>query len=224
MRSNEILDYLAEKEAVLTESHFVYTSLNHGPAYVNMRQVAHEAGFMRSIGDTMAVWARRLSPDIVLGPETLGRTLAGYTADPLQCQAIWCDIVDNPGEPKKAVFSPKLGFDRLLPGKRVVVVDDLLTTGGSILAAVTAAQEAGADVVGAVCAVRRTPDVGEEACGVPVLGVLAEVSGFEMMSWEECKQRGPCSRNEPIVRRPGHGWKWEQEHPDYVGGYVDSPS
>ncbi len=225
MEATQILGFLAEREAVLTGSHFVYTSQsNHGTAYINMRQVAQEAGFMSSVGYDLAVRLKSFQPDIVLGPETLGRTLADHVGPSLDCQAIWCDIVEQKDGSKKAVFSEKLNFTRLLPGKRLVVVDDLLTTGGSIFAAVTAAREGGADVVGAACVVRRTPDVGASECGVPKLEVLAEVQGFEVMSPEECNERGPCSQHAPIVRRPGHGWKWEETHPDYAGGYIDTPN
>jgi orotate phosphoribosyltransferase len=223
MEAQKILDHLARNEAVLTGRHFVYSSFtDHGPAYINMRAVAHDAGFMSRIGEELAEQLAPLGADIVLGPETLGRTLADHTGAALGCMAIWCDIVDSgQGTNKKAVFSPKLDFRRLLPGKRVVIVDDLLTTGGSIWNTAMAARDGGADVVGAAAVVRRTPDVGADACGVPELKVLSEVEGFEKLTVKECEEHGPCSRLEPIVRRPGHGWKWEQAHPDYAGGYVD---
>jgi orotate phosphoribosyltransferase len=228
VEANEILSYLAKREAVLTGKHFVYTSKdvqtsknNHGPAYINMRQVAHDTGFLSRVGGEMAARLAPLQPDLVLGPETLGRTLANSTGVALGIPAIWCDIVEPNHGPKYATFSPKLNFQRLLPGKRVVIVDDLLTTGGSISLTAIAARKEKANIIGAACVVRRTPDVGAPQCSVPVLKVLAEVEGFEVLTSDECEQRGPCSRAEPIVRRPGHGWQWEAEHPDYSGGYTD---
>lgn len=222
MEASEILDYLAANEAVLTGNHFVYTSDNHGPAYINMRQIAHDAGCLSRVGKEIAAQLAPLQPQIILGPETLGRTLADHTAPALDgCMAIWCEIVEVSPSVKCVVFNPKLNFQRLLPGKRVAIVDDLLTTGGSISLTAIAARDLGADVVGAACAVRRTPDVGPKACSVPELKVLAEVEGFEMLTPSECEERGPCSRLEPIVRRPGHGWKWEERHPEYKGGYTN---
>lgn len=222
MEENEVLNGLSSHQAVLTGKHFVYTSGAHGSAYINMREAAHDARFMRAIGQEMAHQLEDLNPEIILGPETLGRTLAGYVAAKLGIPAIWCDMVElNPDTHEKlAVFSDKLNFSRLLPGKRVAIVDDLLTTGSSLMAASRAAMAEGADVIGAACAVRRTPDVGAHECGVPELKVLAEIQGFGVLTLGECASIGPCSRNEPIVLRPGHGWKYQQKHPDYPGGYV----
>lgn len=216
MLESEILERLAEGEAVLTGLHFVYTAGDHGTAYINMRAVAHQTDFLEELGEDLSEVLKEYNVDIVVGPETLGRDLARFTASWLSVESAWCDIVEVDGV-KQAVFSPKLNFARLFPGKRVAVVDDLLTTGGSIRLTVEAVQAAGGEVVVAAAVVRRTPDITAEKCGAPELVVLAEVQGFEKFTEEECAAHGPCSRQVPVVARPGHGWKWLEEHPDYPG-------
>jgi orotate phosphoribosyltransferase len=219
MSEQQILGHLAEEGAVLTGSHFIYTSSMHGTAYVNMRTVAHQARWLQNIGSELAwrigsLWGVT-DVDVIIGPETLGRTLAGYTAEREKSwSAIWCDIVEMDGV-KRAVFSPKLNFGRLVKGKRVVLVDDLLTTGGSLKLGADLVSENGGELLGAVVVVRRTPDVTAEKCGVPYLSVLADIPGFVTFTPEDCAVIGPCSRNTPVVLRPGHGHKWIKDHPGY---------
>lgn len=225
MDAQEILSELAEAEAVLTGLHFVYTSGerggNHGPAYINMRRVAHKTVFLDAVAADLGEAVRSLRPDMVIGPETLGRTLADKVGSYLGIDAIHCDIVELEDGSKVARFSPKLDLGRLVKGKRFVIVDDLLTSGGSIKLVAELIVEHGGIVVGAGVVVRRSPDVGAEQCGVPELRVLAEVQGFVVLTRDQCEASGPCSRDEPIVRRPGHGWKLEQDEPNAKPGFRD---
>lgn len=215
MRDVQILDYLGRHKAVLTNSHFIYTSGMHGTSYINMREVAHDVEWMGEVGQSLSHRLHPYDVDLVLGPETLGRTLATLTAswNP-GAVAIWCDIDEEAGE-KRASFSPKLNFDRLVVGKRVAIVDDLLTTGSSIKATANLVTEVGGEVIVGAAVVRRTPDVTAEMCGVPALEVLADVEGFKVFTEDECASEGPCSVRKPVVLRPGHGWKWVETHPDY---------
>jgi orotate phosphoribosyltransferase len=222
MQSSEILSHLAENQAVLTGHHFVYTSGKHGPAYIDMRRIGHQTDFLRQLGFEFSKRLSTYRPDIVVGPETLGRTLATHTAIELgDLPAIWCDIVDSESGEKKAVFSEKMNFQRLLPGKRILIVDDLLTTGQSLRLTAEAIREFDVEVILAGAVVRRTPDVIAADCTVPKLEVLADVEGFELFTEEECKVSGPCSRLVPVVLRPGHGWKWQESNPDYAGGFIN---
>jgi orotate phosphoribosyltransferase len=181
-----------------------------------MRQVAHDAKWLDRVADELAHrLARSEVFDLIIGPETLGRTLAVSVAARFGLPGIWCDMVGE-GDDKRAVFSPKLNFGRLVEGKRVVIVDDLLTTGSSINLVAQLIREHGGipDIAAAV--VRRTPDVTAEDCGVRTLEVLADVPGFLVYTSEQCAQYGPCSQRVPVVLRPGHGHEWIK-HPENVG-------
>lgn len=211
----EILDYLARQSAVLTGSHFVYTSGNHGTAYVNMRKVAYDARWLAQVGKTLAAKIAPYEVDLVVGPETLGRTLADHTAPHLpNGMGIWCDITGS-GDEKVASFSEKLDFAWLVCGRRVAIVDDLLTTGTSVRAVSRLIEGLGGQVAVTAVVVRRDPEVNAADCSTAALVVLADVQGFESMTEEECKAQGPCSRQIPVALRPGHGHKWIEDHPDY---------
>ena len=212
--SQRILEHLVDAGAVLTDSHFVYASGLHGTAYVNMRAVAHEPWWLSEVSACMTPMMMDVGVDLVLGPETLGRTLAGFAARCLGSSGIWCSIVGK-GQVRRAVFSPNLDFGRLVPGKRVAIIDDLLTTGSSIRMAADLVRENGGTPVIAVAVVRRTPDVTADDCGVPHLKVLADIPDFTTFSPEECQAHGPCSRHVPVTLRPGHGHEWITAHPGY---------
>lgn len=214
MIQDSILVDLESQEAVLTGSHFVLTSGLHSTAYINMRAIAHQAWWLDRIGREMATQLAGTNVDLLLGPETLGRTLAQFAAIGSTSDAIWCDIVQT-DEGRRASFSPKFNFGRLVAGKRVGFVDDLLTSGSSIALAVDLVVACGGIPAIAVVAVRRTPAITEVDCKVPELRVLADVPGFETFSPEDCATHGPCSRHVPMVLRPGHGHKWIQDHTGY---------
>lgn len=179
-----------------------------------MRAVAHDAYWLETIGTQLGIALEGYTPEIIIGPETLGRNLAQFTGPILQVPAIWCDVNEVDGE-KQASFSPKLDFGRLAPGKRVAIVDDLLTTGSSIRLVSKLIADTGGEVVAAGVVVRRSPEVSAEDCGVPELRVLADVEGFQVFTPDECAQYGPCSKRVPVVLRPGHGHKWILDHPGY---------
>ena len=192
-----ILRELAGHEAVLTDSHFVYTSGLHGTAYVNIRAAAHDSGLMAELGHALRLRLMEYAPQLVIGPESLGRTLAYAVAagDDWSVPAIWCDMIYDEnyyGDRlwKKADFSPKFNFGRLItPGMKVVVVDDLVTTGDSIRLTAELVGHFGGNIVAAGAIVRRDQSIGAEQCGVPALEVLAEVEGFATYSGEECREK-----------------------------------
>ena len=211
-----ILDFLRHENAVLTGAHFIYTNGGHGTAYINMRAVAHHIWWLADIGTEMGLRLDDYSVDLVVGPETLGRTLVGFAALATKGQqGIWCTMVGE-GEDKFAEFSPKFPqFAELIPNKRVGIVDDLLTTGSSMRAVADLVDQYGGNPVVGVGAVRRTPDVAAEDCGVDELEVLADVPGFAVYTEEQCADFGPCSKRVPVVLRHGHGHEWIKHHPDY---------
>jgi len=210
-----IEEYLNQEGAVLTNGHFIYTGGMHGTAYINMRAVAQDAYWLQTtIGGYLGTVLNGYGPGLVIGPEALGRNLAQVVGSFLKIPAIWCDVDETDGN-KRATFSPKFGFGRLVRGKRVVIVDDLLTTGSSIKLVSRLVADSGGNVVAAGVVVRRSPEVTAWDCDVPELRVLVDVDGFEVFTPKQCAERGPCSKQVPVVLRPGHGYKWVLDHPRY---------
>ncbi len=95
------------------------------------------------------------------------------------------------------------------------MVEDLLTTGGSVLKVCREAEKHGAEIIG-VSVICNRGGVTAEQLGVPRLEALASVS-FAAVDPGECEL---CKNNVPIVEDIGHGESYKAEHPDYEGGYI----
>jgi orotate phosphoribosyltransferase len=123
--------------------------------------------------------------------------------------AVWADKNGN-----DFVFE-RAGFVDHIRGKRVLVVEDLLTTGGSVAKVCRQVEANGGEVVGVSVVVNRG-GVTAEDLDVSRLESLANAS-FEAVDAEQCQL---CEQAAPIVEDIGHGAEYKQEHPDYEGGYV----
>ncbi len=160
---------LAEARAIVTDSHVVYTSGKHGSAYVNKDAVypstAHVAALCRDLADAAAP----VRPEIVCGPAMGGIILAQWTGHHLGIPAVYAEKGSDGG------MTLRRGYDRLVAGKRVLVVEDVLNTGGSVKDAVAAVRAAGGDVV-AVAALVNRGGVDARDVGVPMLTALLDVA------------------------------------------------
>lgn len=224
MSQDLVLRELAGHRAVLTDSHFVDdTNGMHATAYINIRAAAHDSVLLAELGHQLRLRLMEYAPQLIIGPESLGRTLAYAVAagDDWNVPAIWCDMIYDENYFseqlwKKADFSPKFNFGRLIaPGMRVVIVDDLITSGDSIRLTAELVRHFRGDVVAAGAVVRRDRSVGAEQCGVPALEVLADIEGFVAYSGEECGESGLCSKRVPMALHPGRGHEWIKRNPDY---------
>lgn len=209
-----ILRKLKKHRAVLTSGHFVYTSGKHGTAYINMRMAAHDWRFMGRVGKELGRRIAEYDSDVIVGPETLGRTLADYAASKggTVKAVVWCKF-EGVGDEKKAGWPNNLGhFADVVRDKRVAIVDDLLTTGSSIRQVIELVEVCGGKVVVVAVAARRSQDVTAEVCGAPELVVLADVKGFMVYNVNTCPL---CYALVPVALHPGHGHEWVKEHPGY---------
>ncbi len=213
-----IIGYLEKHRAVIRDGHLVGTSWKHLNGFVNMREVAGHAEFWHHIGGIMAKELRQYNLDVILGIETLGRTVAQTTAFHLGIPYIWCDTFDDPQHKgkKHAKFQEKLMFERFVQsGTRIGTLDDLLTSGSSVHGGNTLMRDMGAIPVVTGVAVRRNQTIDAQTCNSDSLVVLEEVTGLRDWTEADCKLHGPCSHNTPMILRPGHGFEWIENNPDY---------
>ena len=125
--------------------------------------------------------ARRWQPDLVAGVESRGFLLAAPLA--LQLASGFTMIRKRnklPGALIGLDYALEYGTDRVeiqadavAPGQRVVVVDDLLATGGTLAAGIELLRQAGADVVGAAVIVELSFLGGRKRLDVPVESLVA---------------------------------------------------
>lgn len=216
----DVLKELEAAGAVLLDRHFVYKSKKHGSGYINMDPLFPNIKLMWQIG--VELWGLFAGTrfEVIASPATGGIALAYATAYTLHYEVdvggggpavpvVWADKVGDDFAFERA------GFSDHLKGKRVLVVEDLLTTGGSVVKVCREAERLGAEIIG-VSAIVNRGGVTAEQLGVPRLESLASVS-FTAVDADECEL---CESGVPIVEDIGHGADYKAEHPDYKDGYI----
>ncbi|HET9025783.1 MAG TPA: orotate phosphoribosyltransferase, partial [Burkholderiaceae bacterium] len=140
MDSATVLD-LFRKSGALLEGHFRLTSGLHSGRYLQSALVLQHPDLARQLGDAIADRTRRLEPTVVLSPALGGIVIGQEVGRALGVRAIFAERQDGR-------LTLRRGF-AVSPADRVLVVEDVITTGGSTRETIDAARESGAQVVGA---------------------------------------------------------------------------
>ena len=147
---------LFRASGALREGHFLLKSGRHGDAYVEKFAVLSDPAATSELCRFWAAEARsadgRPAVDLVAGPTTGGAILAWETARQLGVRGIFAEEVSDGGASRREF---RRGF-RIEPGERVMLVDDILTTGGSLLAMLPAVEAPGGEIVGCFVLVDRS--------------------------------------------------------------------
>jgi orotate phosphoribosyltransferase len=196
-------DILQRVGAIITDSHVVYTSGRHGSSYVNKDALYPHTAATSTVCAALAAHFRNADVDVVAGPTVGGVIMAQWTAHHLstlrgrEVLAIYAEEVTIDGE-KGREF--RRGYEQLLVGKRVLIVEDILTTGGSARQVVQAVERQGGIVVG-VGALCNRGDVSAATVGAPELVALTVVP-LTSYAPDECPF---CAAGVPINTRVGKG-------------------
>jgi orotate phosphoribosyltransferase len=169
------------------DGHFVLASGKHSPRYLEKFQVLQWPQETERLCGTIAAWWRAAVPDTVAGPTTGGIILAHEVARQLGTRAVYAERnEDRPGR----VF--RRGF-QLRPGERVLVVDDIMTTGGSVQETMAAVRAAGAEVIGAAVLVDRS--AGNTTLDVPVRALWSlDVPSYSPADCPLCRDGIPVTK------------------------------
>ena len=159
INSSEVERVFRESGA-LREGHFILASGRHSPMYLEKFQVLQHPVETERLCAAIASWAKALDIETVAGPTTGGIILAHEVARQLGVRAIYAERREG-----GAGREFRRGF-AIRTGERVVVVDDIMTTGGSVQETVDAVRSAGGHVAGAAVLVDRSG--GAADVGVPI--------------------------------------------------------
>src|SRR4051794_5807326 len=148
---------LFRSSGALREGHFQLKSGRHGDAYVEKFAVLSDPA---ATSELCGFWAGgmrdddgRPRVDLVAGPTTGGVILGFETGRQLGVRAIFAEEVRGADGSNRREF--RRGF-RIERGERVLLVDDILTTGGSLLAMIPAVEAMGGEIVECVVLVDRS--------------------------------------------------------------------
>lgn len=183
----ERLEQIFKNVGAVLEGHFLLSSGLHSSLYWEKFKILGEPRYLEEACRHIAQSFRGYGVQAVAGPALGGIILAYEVARQLNVRAIFAEK-----ESGRKVFRRA---QSLQPGERVLIVDDVLTTGGSLREMVSAVEERGGRVVGIGVLVDRS--VGRVDFGVPFFACLrVEAPVYRP---EECPL---CRQGLPLIR-PG---------------------
>jgi orotate phosphoribosyltransferase len=214
--TNRIISELQRIGAIRTDDHFVYASGRHGSAYVDKDRVSANPVVMFEFAHDLARYFREFAVECVLGLPYGSISLANYVGYHLN--------VTERGRSGPYVlgvasaFAVKKGDDfeirpsllDLVEGKRVLIVEDILTTGGRAHKSVQITRSAGGTVVGVGALVNRGGVTAQ------MLGVADEqfyaLTDFPLETYApiDCPF---CASAKPVNVKHGHGQKFLDSKP-----------
>ncbi len=186
MTEQEVKDLLIKTNAIM-EGHFLLTSGLHSPHYVEKFNVLQHPEYTQKLCEAMADKFKDAHIDTVVGPVTGGILLAHETGKALGTRAIFT-------ERENGRMTFRRGFS-LKPDERVLIVEDIVTTGGSIKEVIDVVKENGGIPVAVSMLVDRSG--GKASFGdVPCTALLhMDVQTYKP---EECPL---CKKGVPMTKR-----------------------
>ncbi|MDD4721163.1 MAG: orotate phosphoribosyltransferase [Acidaminococcaceae bacterium] len=185
MNEQEVMQMLEKTQAVL-HGHFLLTSGLHSPMYVEKFNVLQHPKYTEALCKELAARYVNDKVELVVGPMTGGILLAHEVGKNLGTRAIFTERENG-----KMVF--KRGFHIEL-GTRVLVVEDIVTTGGSVFEVLNAVKEQGGIPVGVGLLVDRSG--GKVDFGMRTEALLH--LNVETFKEEDCPL---CAKKIPFTKR-----------------------
>lgn len=182
MKEQEILSLLKEKQAVL-EGHFILTSGRHADTYIQCARILQDPKTTTLLISQLLEDMGDLEVDLVIGPATGGIIIAYEVGRQLGVNAIFT-------EREKGKMVLRRGFE-IPKGAKVLVVEDVVTTGGSVKEVLEVVEEKGGQVVAIGLLADRSG--GKINFGVPTYRIFSkEIKSYEVEKCPLCKEGTPA--------------------------------
>ena len=171
---------LLERLGAILSGHFLLSSGRHSDRYVEKARVLERPDVTMALAREMASWYARV--DVVVSPAVAAIPLGFAVAVAAGARSVFA-------EREEGTMRLRRGF-RLIPGDRTLVVEDVVTTGGSAREVHDLAARTGAEVLGVAALVDRSSG----AVGFSLRSLLQ----LEASTWtpQECPR---CRQGEPIL-------------------------
>ena len=178
-----------EKSGAILKGHFLLTSGLHSPVYWEKFHVLQFPNYVEQLCSMIADHFRGQEIQVVVGPTTGGIILAFEVGRQLGVRGIFAEKEGDAGRAFRQGFS-------INSGERVLVVDDILTTGGSIREVIEAVNKQDGTIVGVGVLVDRSDK--KVDFGVPLFSCHSATT--ITYTAENCPQ---CAAQIPLVRLGG---------------------
>lgn len=200
MNESQVLEVL-QKVGAFRTGHFVGTSGRHTDSYINKDALFMHPRETSQLCLAIAEKFKDANIEMVIAPAVGGVVLSQWTAyhlSELTGKEVYALFADKDGQGGLVI---KRGYEKVIQGKRTLVVEDLTTTGGSVKKVIDAARTADAEVVAAIVLGNRG-NVTAEMVGNPP--VFDQLLNLDLESWEEANCE-LCKNNIPVNTEVGHG-------------------
>lgn len=206
---NEVMDILKKVGAILTNGHFIGTSGLHFDTYVNKDFLYPHTKEVSTVCRLFAEKYKDANIEVVVGPALGGIILSQWTVHHLseiygkEVLAVYTEKSEDGGQ----IFTR--GYEKYVKGKRILVVEDIITTGGSMLKTIKAVKEAGGNIISACAMINKTENLNKNIFGAP-FDALADLY-VPAYSASKCPL---CKAGIPINTEVGHGKKYLRPLPN----------
>lgn len=202
--NNEVLEILEKTGAIVRNSHFVYVSGKHAPVYVNKDYVYPHTSYVSRIAEIIAQKYKDSPIDVVVGPSVGGIILSQWTAHHLsRLKGKEVLSVYTEKQPDKDQIFTR-GYGQYVRGRNILIVEDVVTTGGSVKKVINSVQKESGRVLGACAIVNKDPvNINPSFIGAP-FDYLTTV-GMDVWDEKDCPL---CKQGVPINTELGHGKKF----------------
>lgn len=194
------------ERGVVETGHFKLSSERHSTQYIVKERIFKDPFLSRDIVSRLARQFTALcSPEIIVGPETGGAKLAKLVAeemsDPEASPASNMPWISLAKSEDGGGFYLTEEAKVLVSGRRLVLVDDVINTGGTLERANNALQEAGGEVVAVLTIIQRGVAPINFNGGI----IFASLISFEVLDYDPNDKDNPCPSCElllPITPKP----------------------
>ena len=184
MTKEEIRELLIETD-VIQEGHFVLSSGRHADIYMQCAKVLQHPEHAATLAREIAAKWKNKEIDVVIGPALGGVVLSYAVAEELRVRSIF-------SERKNGEMKIRRGFE-LEPGEKVLVVEDVVTTGGSVKEVLEVLENNDVEIVGLSSIVDRSN--GKVNFNYDYKALLpVDIKSYKAGQCELCKKGIPITR------------------------------
>ena len=200
MSREEKVKKILEKTNAVLNGHFVYVSAKHGEKYINKDAIYPHT---KEIQELCSMWSKDFANsgvEVVVGPAMGGVILSHATASELtkilkrDIPGVYAEKTGDGG------FDFTRGYGEFVKGKKVLVVEDVLTTGGSVRKVIDLTKRAGGKIVG-LGVIANRGGIKAKDIGVKKIDALININ-FIAMDPKDCTL---CKNGVPINTNVGKG-------------------
>jgi len=204
MNDPAIMQLFSDAGAIIDNSHFVYSSGRHSSVYINKDALYLHTGIIARLCAEMARSYDADEIDVVVGPVLGGIVLSQWVTHALNERRTSGEVLaiyaEKEGDGPDKTFVFHRGYDTYIVGKNILVVEDILTTGGSARQVIEAVRKQGGNVIGLSALCNRGSVQSVDVGNVPLRQLITLT--LETFTEDECPF---CQQGVPINTQLGKG-------------------